>query len=282
MGPVAALRPLKVGAASALGIAITVLAAGACTPNGPLAPAAATSASASASAAPTSLPSSLPSSTAPQVFRCSRVEFTAAAPAAVEAGDPVTFTAAAYGCDPADYRFLWFQPDTGDWQVAQDWSRSADWTWDTWAFSPARYSIVVDARARYELGNDPDVSISTAIFLTEPAAPAPPSPGRAGACLSVTVTPSLTSPVQAGSLVFYKVAASGCSDPEYRFSLVDLASGVVTLARGWGPSPDGVWDTKNTAPGSYAIRVDARQSGPNLAGYVLDTWAQAEIDVRAR
>ena len=202
---------------------------------------------------------------------------------AIEVGDPVTFTAAAYGCDPIDYRFLWFQPDTGDWQIAQDWGPSPNWTWNTWTFSPAGYSIVADARARYELGNDPDASISTPVFLTEHAIPpGPPSPGRTGACLAVTVAPSPASPVHQGSLVYYKVAASGCTTPEYRFSVVDLATGLVRLQRDWGPSPDGVWETKNAAPGRYAIRVDARQSGPNLAGYVLDTSAQAEVEVQAR
>jgi hypothetical protein len=200
----------------------------------------------------------------------------------MEVGDLVTFTATAYGCAPIDYRFLWIQADTGDWQIAQDWGPSPDWTWNTWAFSPAGYSIVADARARYELGNDPDASISTPVFLTEPATPpASPSPGRTGTCLAVTVRSSPASPVHAGSIVLYKVAASGCSTPEYRFRVVDLATGLAKLARDWGPSSDGVWDTKNAAPGRYAIRVDARQSGPNLAGYVFDTSAQAEVDVQA-
>lgn len=245
---------------------IVVFLVAGCTANGPLV---------SAPSSPTvaAVTSASPSSALP----CSRVELSAAQGAEVEAGTAITFTAVAYGCVPADYRFIWFQVDTGDWQVAREWGPSPQWTWDTRPFSPAGYSVVADARARYELGNVPDASISVPVTLDAPAeASVPASLARPNACTAVTVSVRPASTVAAGTIVFFKAAARGCDQPDYRFRLIDLSTGLSRLNRDWGPSPDGEW---TTTAGRFAIVADARESTPGRAGYELDTTSQAQISV---
>lgn len=246
-----------------------MLLACACTPRGPLVTP--STPKPGAAATPTAQPT---------VYRCSRVELSASPATYVEAGTFLTFTARAYGCSPSDFRFIWLQLSTGDWQVARDWGPSPTWTWNTRPFSPTAYSIVADARARYELGNGPDASTSLPVVLASPAAPSGTASGtRTDRCAGVAVTTTPPSPVTAGTIVYLKMTASGCGQPEYRLFLLDLSTGTSVLRRDWGPSPDWGWDTHDTNPGRYAIRVDARQTRPGQAGYELDASNQIEVDV---
>jgi hypothetical protein len=75
------------------------------------------------------------------------------------------------------------------------------------------------------------------------------------------------------------MSATGCGEPEDRIHVVDLSTGVTTLERDWGPSPDGVWDTRHVPPGRYTIQVDARASGAGLAGYAVDAASQVHVTI---
>ncbi len=199
--------------------------------------------------------------------RCSRVAIAADAAAQVTAGQSVVFTATAYGCAPADYRFILVQSGSGDWMVTQGWDPSPTWTWDTSRATPGPYSIVADARPRDEPGDSPDASISMPLAVVANV------PG----CTSISLSASQQSPVSSGAKVAFTANAIGCMAGEFRFQLFDLATGAGIVMRDWGPANAWTWDTSNIAVGRYAIQVDVRLFGTTRTD--PDASGRIEIDI---
>ena len=77
---------------------------------------------------------------------CTSVNVTTSVPSPQSPGVSITFTAAAAGCAPAQYRF-WLLAPGGSWQLMRDWGSDTAWTWNTAGAVPGSYSVMVWARA---------------------------------------------------------------------------------------------------------------------------------------
>jgi len=226
------------------------------------------------------------SPTATPWTRCSRVALSADSLATVTAGRTVVFTATAFGCSPADYRFILVHTDTGDWMITQGWDPSPTWIWDTSHAAPGPYSIVADARPRYEPGDSPDASISYpfSVIAAEPPAsgsrytspPPPPPPAKGTNCTSVALQLSTTGPITPGTHVTATATPAGCASAEYRFVLVD-PNGVGLFMQDWSASNTWTWDSSGAGVGQYFIEVDVRAYG--VASTNPDATARIEVDV---
>jgi hypothetical protein len=89
--------------------------------------------------------------------RCSGLTLTASKQSTITAGDTVTITATAAGCQLPDYRFVLIDPTSAG-IVMQDWGRGATWTWSSYATAAGRITVRADARGSGAPGDVPDVS----------------------------------------------------------------------------------------------------------------------------
>ena len=88
---------------------------------------------------------------------CSGLTVAASKQSSITAGDTVTITANAAGCQLPDYRFMLMDP-TGAGIVMQDWGRAATWTWSSYGTAAGRITVRADARGSGKTGDMPDVS----------------------------------------------------------------------------------------------------------------------------
>lgn len=175
-----------------------------------------------------------------------------------EAGDVITWS-----CDAADvegdkilYKFL------ANGRVAQDWSSSAVWSWDTSSLPAGEYRIQALARDGKHAGQDSsDSSKEASVTLSRPtsgsknstgsgSAPAASSPSNT-APVPVSLKPDKASPqVQGETVVWTAEAEDGDSDGIlYKFQLNGR-----DMTR-WSGSPSWKWSTAGLADGEYRVRV---------------------------
>src|SRR5207248_3493745 len=137
MGPRARL-------AMGLGLMLLAPACGAAPPQTPVA----------AKATPTASLAAHPSSAGGQ---CSALTVTASRQSPITAGDVVTITARAGGCQAPDYRFVLLD-QTGGTTVMRDWAPAPAWTWNSGSTLSAQLAVRADARAHGGTRYVPDVS----------------------------------------------------------------------------------------------------------------------------
>ena len=186
---------------------------------------------------------------------CSAV-FVSASPSAPQApGTTVEFTASAMGCTSPQLRF-WVKPDGGTWSLAQDWSSSATFNWNTTGLALGGYTVEADARS----GTSGSWQAYGQISYTLTAV---------GACTGVSLSPSPSSPQAVGTTILWTASATGCSSPQYLFYV--RANGVWGIVQDWSTTATYGWSTGTLSAGDYLVEVDARNGGTG-------TW-QAYIDV---
>ena len=127
-----------------LGLMLLAAACGAGPPQTPLA----------AKASPTAGQAAPPSSASGQ---CSALTVTASKQSPITAGDVVTITARAGGCQAPDYRFVLLD-QTGGTTVMRDWAPDAAWTWNSGSTLSGQLAVRADARAHGGTSYVPDVS----------------------------------------------------------------------------------------------------------------------------
>jgi hypothetical protein len=89
--------------------------------------------------------------------RCNALTVAASRHSPITAGDRVSITARAGGCDSPDYRFVLLD-QTGGTTVMQDWAPDAGWTWNSGSTLTGQVAVRADARAHGGTGYVPDVS----------------------------------------------------------------------------------------------------------------------------
>jgi N-acetyl-anhydromuramyl-L-alanine amidase AmpD len=144
----------------------------------------------------------------------------------------------------ADYRF-WIRPPGGSWTVVQNYSSSANYTWNTASLAPGTYSLEVDVRdhgstSSYE-------AVYNATFMLSP-------------CVNATMIPDKASPQAAGTTVTFTASASCTGTAQYRF-WVKAPGGGWTIAQDYGASNMFVWNTAGKPAGTYSLEVDVRNAG---------------------
>ncbi|RNC69234.1 MAG: M6 family metalloprotease domain-containing protein, partial [Desulfuromonadales bacterium] len=126
-------------------------------------------------------------------------------------GQSITFTAAGSGGTGSyDYQF-WLLPPGGSYSIKQAYSSSATWTWNTSGLAAGTYTIQVWARSA---GTSPAAGYDTYKATTFTVSSLPAASG-------VTLTPSVSSPQNAGtSVTFTAAGAGGTGSYDYQFWLL--------------------------------------------------------------
>ena len=187
-----------------------------------------------------------------------RVQFTAGAPG----GGPTQGIAPPAGCSTPTYQF-YLQAPGGSWTVAQAWSSSSSWTWDTSGYRPGTYNI--DAWAN-QAGDS--TANAESFALTQWSIPS---------CSSASVTSNTMSPQPSGAQVVIS-ASSSCPNPNPEYQLWLLPpGGPWTIAQPYSTNATYNWDTSGLAPGNYHFSLwvrDASSSGAfGTPPYTYDAYA---------
>ena len=163
------------------------------------------------------------------------------------AGDVITWICKA--ADPEEDKILYKFLVNG--RVAQDWSESASWSWDTAGQPAAEYTITALARDGKHAGPDSsDSSKAASVTLSRPAsASAANSSNRAPALFSLR--PDKSSPQVQGETIVWTAEAKD-EDADKIFYKFQLNGRDMNR---WSESASWKWSTSGLADGDYRIRV---------------------------
>ena len=180
---------------------------------------------------------------------CTAMNATSAPSGSAGVNSMVTITGAATGCPNPQYEF-WLLPPGGTWALAQGYSSSATFSWNTAGKAVGSYRFSVWARdassaASYDAFSAFQYSL-TVIPCTGMSATATPSPASAGTIVKVTGTAT-------------------CPNPQYEFWLLP-PGGTWRLAQGYSSNASFTWDTTGGPAGSWRFSVWARD-GSSSASY---------------
>jgi len=179
-------------------------------------------------------------------------------------GTAVTFTGTTTTCPHPLYQF-WVLAPGSSWQVAQAYSASATYRWDTTGKAAGSYSVSVWTREATgqganssSLGRYDDFASVTDALTSTP-------------CTAMTASSTPASTAVAGTLVTITGSAT-CVHPNplYEFWILTPGSSSWTLAQAYSASPSFQWTTTGPLPaGTYHFSVwarDASSSGTNGSG----------------
>lgn len=177
-------------------------------------------------------------------------------------GKSVTVTARASGCpDPNPvYHFAILAPGSSAYTLAQDYSTSSTFTWNTSGIAPGTYRLSVwvrDANGTGAYGNSSGrwdaYDNSNTFTLTT--------------CAGVGVAAAPGSPAGIGKTVTVTATASGCPNPNtmYRFAVLAPGAGSYQLLQDYSTSATYAWNTNGLAPGAYRFSIWARDSASSGA-----------------
>ena len=188
---------------------------------------------------------------------CSAVSVSTSPLSTAEVGGTVTLTAAASGCTNSLYHFALLAPGGTAYQLAQDYSTSPTFAWNTSGLAPGvyRFSVwVKDAGSSGAFGNGAgrwDAYNNNATYTLS-------------GCSAVSVTVSPVSPSARGTTVTVRAAASGCTNPLYHFGLLAPGGTSYVLAQDYSGTATYTWNTTGLVAGQYRFSVwakDASSSG---------------------
>ena len=187
---------------------------------------------------------------------CASVTASAAPPSPSSAGTVVTITASATGCtNPNPLYQFWTQAPGGSWTIAQAYSTSATFNWNTTGLAAGVYHYSVWVRDSGSSAGYDAFFPGTAYTLTTTA------------CTGVTASAAPAPPRDAGTIVTVTASASGCPNPRYEFWIM-APGGSWTVTQAYSGSATFTWNT--TSPGGiYHYSVWARDAS-SAAGY--DTY----------
>ena len=180
---------------------------------------------------------------------------TSVAPTSPEgSGTGITFTAAASGCPHPLYQF-WLLAPGGTWMIAQAYSTTATFNWDTTGTLAGSYMYTVWARDSGSAGTSCNsFGCKDALF-----------PGTAYSltttpCTSVTDSAAPSSPQASGTAITFTASALGCPHPLYQFWIL-VPGHAWQVMQPYSTSATFNWVTTGLPAGSYLYTVWARDSG---------------------
>lgn len=172
-------------------------------------------------------------------------------PGFLTVGGIISFTGSSSGgCPNPEYEF-WTRRPGGVWSVAQRYSSTSTFSWNTTGFVPGNYQVVMWARqpgSGTPAGYD---AFSGGQYTLD-------------GCSSVSLGTSPSGSAPRGTTVTVSSSASGCPAPEYSLWYKPVSGGQ------WRQIPyttNGTfaWSTSGLAAGSYYVVVWARQTGSGTA-----------------
>jgi hypothetical protein len=185
---------------------------------------------------------------------CTGLSLSAAPPSTTAVGTTAMFTAGGTCPDPNPvYQFFTLAPGASSWTVAQPYSSSNSFSWNTGGKAPGNYQVaawVRDANSTGAFSNvfgSWDASSSRAYTVTTCTAlglSAPAWSAGVGAAVSLTAT------------------AGGCPDPNpvYQFFTLGPGASSWTVAQPYSSSNSFSWSTAGRVPGSYQVAVWVRDA----------------------
>jgi hypothetical protein len=176
---------------------------------------------------------------------CSAAGISANPPSPQKPGTIVSITGSATCQGTPTYRFWVGQ--SGAWSIAQDYSLSSTFAWNTTGKAPGAYGLEVDVRDQGSTVVYEKVANMTYSLGTANAAP----------CSTASLAASPTSSPTGGS-VLLTASASGCPTPTYRFWVGQ--NGAWTIVRDYSTANTFTWTGTGWA-GSYGVEVDVRNAG---------------------
>jgi uncharacterized protein YkwD len=192
---------------------------------------------------------------------CTAVSVSAAPASPSPAGTAVTLTASASCPDPNPlYRFSILPPSASGYQLAQAYSTSPTYSWNTTGLALGTYRLSVwarDANSVGVFGNTDgrwDAYNNNTLY------------GLSSSCSSVSVSVLPPSPAGVGTTVTVSALAAGCPDPNplYHFSVLAPGASSYQLAEAYSIGSTFTWNTVGLEPGTYRFSVWARDA--NSAG----------------
>ena len=167
-------------------------------------------------------------------------------------GTTVQFTSSSTGCPHPLYQF-WVQlPGSTTWNLGQDYSSSATFSWRTTAPVLGRYYFMARARDSSSAGDTTDAlgrydTFTTTTFTATPAA-----------CASVTETAAPLSPQAPGTHVTFTAGATGCPNALYQFVMRPASSSTWQVVQGYSTSATYNWNSAGAGNGTVYFGVWAR------------------------
>ena len=193
---------------------------------------------------------------APELWAALQNHFAACAGAAVTssaaspqaAGTQIRFMATSSGCPNPLYQFWVLAPGSSTWTVAQAYSTSAIFDWNTTGKAAGNYYISVWVRRRSPGSSCNSLGCNDAFV--------PGFTYRLGSppCTSVTASAAPASPQAPGTAVAFTGSAVGCTSPLYQFWT--LAPGLSTwvVAQAYSSNATFNWNTTGKAAALTAYR----------------------------
>jgi spore germination protein YaaH len=187
-------------------------------------------------------------------------------------GVVLTLTASATCPGTAQYRF-WVRDLAGRWSIAQDYSATSTFSWNTAGRAPGSYGLEVDVRgAGSTAAYDTVANLTFTIY-------APP-------CAKPTLSAAPASPQGTGTQVALTATTSACPTPTYRF-YVQPPGGAWQVVRDYSTANTYTWPATGAA-GGYRLEVDVRDQTSSAsyeaytdAAYQLNACASAALTTSA-
>lgn len=217
---------------------------------------------------------------------CTSVSLSTSPPSPMMAGYPtpgvITASGGSSGCPNARYEF-WVQAPGGSWTIAQQYSSSATFNWNTTSLSAGLYSLgvwVMDASDRNSTTYEANVGFN--FTLTS-------------GCPLVNVVPLVSSPQRPGASIPVNASTSNgvypqtCPQPQYKFLIQDT-TGAWTTIKNYTPYGSfnyyaAFWSTSGQPMGTYWVggwvREDGTGSAFDAANSVPFTLAPCSLTISA-
>jgi hypothetical protein len=204
---------------------------------------------------------------------CAAVNVAAMPPGQATTGATVTFTASAAGCPNPNpvYEFWTLAPGATTWTLAQAYSTTATFAWNTTGRAAGTYDMSVwarDANSSGTSGNSTgrwDTYNSSQYTLTSAASGTP--------CTGLSVSSSPASTAKVGTTVTLTAGAIGCPVPTYQFWILAPGATSWALAQAYSTTATFSWTTAGKSAGTYSLSVWARDAGSaGTSGNSSGSW----------
>jgi spore germination protein YaaH len=185
---------------------------------------------------------------------CASVAGSAAPALTSTTGTAVTITGNASGCPNPRYEFWILPPGSSTWTIAQAYSSSATYSWNTNGLTIGTYHFSVWVRDTSSLGtscnslgcNDTFAAVSYTLTSRN--------------CASVTASAAPASPVTPGTAVNFTGVASGCPNPLYQFWILAPGASTWSVAQSYSAGATLSWNTTGLPAGVYRFGVWVRDA----------------------
>jgi hypothetical protein len=187
------------------------------------------------------------------VAPCTAVAAAVAPKSPATVGTAVSVTASGTGCPNPLYEFWILSPGASTWLLAQGYSSSAVYHWANAGDGLGAYRFSVWAKDAASPAAYDAFDASQYFTLTSP-------------CSAVAVTTSPGSSIAVGTGGTVTGAATGCTNPQYEFWILNPGASAWQLAQAYSASAAFQWATTGKPVGAYRFSVWVRDA-TSAAGY---------------